>query len=139
MLKTFLINVRDYCYIILMTRNGKEYAEKEYEFLVMVILGLYYSTLLALLAVFHFKVGLPIPSFLIESFFGKVLVGLIMFSPYYLIIKLILKKLAPIPINMDIAPEKLKKARLTLFFIFMIGIVLIVLVPWSLDRLLPSF
>lgn len=55
MLKRFLTNVRDSCYILLMTRNRGKYAEKGHGFLFMLTLRVYYIILLTILAVLQFK------------------------------------------------------------------------------------
>src|SRR5690606_8600730 len=124
------------CYILLVTKNGQEYAEKEHEFLFMLISGVYYVVLLTILAVLQFKVGIRVPEFFRQNVFAVLLGSLLMFSPYYFIARSILKKLPPIPKKIHVTPEKFDKAKRTLLGVFMLGALLVVLLPWTLSLIL---
>ena len=77
----------------------------------MLILGVYYVILLTILAVLQFKAGIRAPELFRQNIFAVLLGGFIMFSPYYFIIKSILKKLSTIPMQKDVTPENLKKQK----------------------------
>jgi len=105
----------------------------------MVLLCGYYIALWVLIAILQYKAGIPVSSIMKDNFIIKVICGFLAYLSNYFLMKYLLGRIAIFPIDKDMFATKYKllirKAILTLAISF----ALCVLIPWSLDRLLPFF
>jgi hypothetical protein len=101
----------------------------------------YYIALLALVAILHYKAGnpIPIPLILEKNILAQLAFGLALLLPYNFFANFILKKISSVPIDKDMPPEKFKPLLRKSILFLLIGFALMVLLPWSIDRLLPPF
>lgn len=134
-----LIDLRDFCFVWLMKQRGEVYAEQGYKFQLKVLCSGYYIALFTLIAILQYKAAIPVPLIMKGNILAQLIFGLVMLIPYNLFFNHIFGKLSTIPIDKNMGPKKfrllIRKAILT----FLLSIALCALVPWSLDRLLPSF
>ncbi|MDF9798618.1 amino acid permease [Catalinimonas alkaloidigena] len=139
MLLQQLIDLRDFFFNMLSKRNGTAYAKKKYQTMLMLIFSSYYMALSLIIAVLQYKAGIAVSPFIKENLFIQLIVGILIFAPYYYAFKLLFRKMAKYPMDKHMSTEKYKGLRKKAWWISMVGIALIVLVPWSLDRLIPAF
>jgi hypothetical protein len=135
-----LVDLRDFCYVWAMRQYGEIGAEQEYKSKLKGVCVMYYLALLALLAILNYKAGnlIPTPKTLEENVFAQIIFGLLLLIPYFFFIDTILKRISSIPIEKNMPPEKFKSHMRKFILFFIIGLALMVLIPWSIDRLLPS-
>ncbi|MGV3588624.1 MAG: hypothetical protein ACO1OF_16585 [Adhaeribacter sp.] len=115
--------------------------EPEYKIKFKGILAGYYISVLTLLAILDNKAGTPIPTpkILKENILAQLAFGLLLILPYNIFMNFILEKISSVPLDEDMPPEKFKSLMRKSVLLFLIGIFLMVLTPWSLDMLLPPF
>ena len=141
MILKHLVDLRDFCYVWAMRQYGKVGGESEYKVKFKGILAGYYMSVLTLMAILEKKAGttIPTPKILKENIFAQAVFGLLLFLPYNTFMNFILRKLSSVPIDENMTPEKFKSLMRKSIFLFLIGMVLMVLIPWSIDILLPPF
>ena len=141
MLLKHLVDLRNFCYVWAMRQYGEVVGEAEYKVKFKGILAGYYISVLTLLAILDYKAGNPIPTpkILKENIFAQAVFGLLLFLPYNTFMNLILRKLSSVPIDKNMPSEKFKSLMRKSILLFLIGMVLMVLIPWSIDMLLPPF
>lgn len=134
-MKAFLIKYRDYCFNELKHRNGETYAYESYKFLFAFTLFVYYAAFVAFVAIIQYKLDIPVPHALKHGL-GFFLSAILYIYLYYLLVKWIFKKLDQNDINENFNNSQLKSMRWKAILIYLFGMSLIVLIPWSLDRLI---
>ncbi|WP_341293795.1 hypothetical protein [Catalinimonas locisalis] len=134
-----LIDLRDFFFNMLSKRNGAAYAKKNYRTMLMLVFSSYYVAFLLIIAVLQYKAGIAVSPFIKENIFIQLIVGIFIFAPYYYTFQFLFRKMAKYPMDKHMSSEKYKGLRRKAWGISMLGITLIVLVPWGLDSLLPAF
>lgn len=139
MILKHLADRRDFCFVCLKQRNGEKYAEQEYKLLLKILCGAYYMSLFNFRDIFQFKAGIAIPLIMKDTILGLLIFGSVFLILYNLLFRCLFNKMSPLPIDKNMQAEKFKfLMRKTIVFVI-IGIALMVLIPWSMDRLLPPF
>ena len=105
-MKGFLIQFRDYCYQELLTKKDEQHAEESYQLLFGTLLYGYYSTLLSILAITQWQLGIPVPAIVKHNFLALLITGVLMHMPYYFLIRWLLKQLSSIPLQYGISYNK---------------------------------
>jgi len=141
MILKHLVNLRDCCYIWAVKQYGEVVGEAEYKIKFKGIFAGYYMSVLTLVAILEKKEKTPIstPTILKENVLALLIFGLLLFLPYNIFMNFILKKISSVPIDKSMPPDKFKSILSEAILLFIIGMILMVLIPWSIDMLLPPF
>ncbi len=134
-----LVDLRDFCYVMLKKRWGESYAEQGYKFRFMILHCGYYVALWTLIGILQYKAGIPPPPIVTDNFITGNIIAFLAFLPYYFLMKYLLRRIASIPIDKNMSPSKYKLLMRKSILTLAISFALCVLIPWSLDRLLPPF
>ncbi|QHT66797.1 hypothetical protein GXP67_09070 [Rhodocytophaga rosea] len=103
-----LVDLRDFCYVMLKKRWGEAYAEQGYAFRFIVFHCGYYIAFWTLIAILQYKAGIPVSPIVKDNFIIKVLCGFLAFLPYYFLMKYLLRRIESIPIDKNMSDEKYK-------------------------------
>lgn len=134
-----IIEIRDFLYIHIKEKSGEQYVMMQLKISMMLTFLMYYMTLVSLIAILQYKSNIPVPPILKGNIIVDFIGGLIMFTPYYFFIRFILRKISVVPIKENLSLVENNRIRSKVFTIVSIGFILMFLVPWAADRLLPFF
>lgn len=134
-----LADLRDFCFVSTMKFRGEEFAEREYKFQLEILCGGYYVAFSAFIGILLYKFGIPVPLILKGNIMVQLIVGLVWIIPYHFLFKYLFLKMSKFPIDKDMEPPKFKALMRKVILLYLLSIALMVLIPWSLDRLLPPF
>ena len=131
-----IVNTRDFLYLVLLERRGEVYANSQHKFLLRVILSPYYISLIAVIGILQYKFGIP-PFFQKSNIIGELIDGLILFTPYIVIMKQIEKKMEHLPLPNKYGDEKKSHLKKTAYKTIIIGFLLLFLLPPVVDYIIP--
>jgi|GEM_PF-6197474 len=132
-----IIECRDYFHITLRNRYNEKIARHDVPNLMLVLFGLYYMSFIIFFAMLQYKSRIPVPPYLKNNLIVAIIGGAIILSPLYFLNNLIMNKLNTIPIDESTATQKQKKMVFKVISIYIFGLILPVLVGWSMQRFVP--
>lgn len=138
MIQRHIVDLRDFIFVLLMKHNDEPYAEKEYKFMVKLWCAWFYMAPFMWLAIIQYKLGVD-PLFVTDNKYLNLAIPLLLLIPYNLIFKKIFKWISIFPIDKRMNENKYKHLRNKAFYITIFGIALNSVIPWAMDRLIPSF
>lgn len=132
-----LVDFRDFCYVRLEKNEGEQLAKWWYKIQLMGFFVPYYISFMFLSAFIMNRTGI-VPAFIYSEnpFMPLVTIPLI-FGPYILFSLYLFRRMAIYPINKQIPAQKYKRLGKKLYIHLLIGGVLVFLLPWSLNKLIP--
>lgn len=138
MIKRQFVDLRDFIFVLLMKNNDEAYAEKEYKFIVKIWCCWFYMAPFMWLAIIQYKLGAK-PLLVTGNNYFNLAIPLLLLIPYNLIFKKIFNHISAIEIDRRMNEEKYKALRTKAIFIYLFGIMLNSIIPWAMDRIIPSF
>lgn len=90
------------------------------------------------LAIIQYKFGAK-PLFVTENNYFNLAIPLLLIIPYNLIFKQLFNHISAIEIDRRMNDKKYKALRTKAIFIYLSGILLNSMIPWAMDRIIPSF
>ena len=131
----YLIDLRDFSYVVLKKYNGEAYAENGYKFQVMAFCCVCYLIVAEIIVVSILKIGVTFPPIMHErNFFTSLLFGALMFVPYVFFFQFLFRKMSKFPIDKDMSLEKYKLLRKKTILFFLLSIVLFVGVSFVINN-----
>lgn len=137
----FVIDVRDFVYLWLTKTHGESFAKKEHEFRLLAYFILYYMALVIALTFLIISL-LPSPNIStgVSNFFeynilSKLLGGVVLFTPYYLLMQRLLKHLTTIPVDFDSNRGSYQKKK-WITIVGFIGSFLLILLIGALNNII---
>jgi hypothetical protein len=130
-----LADMRDFCYVRAEKKHGVKYAEKEHKFDLKVLFSPYFIAFLTILAILKYKTGIMFNITDIELI-QIILVMTPAVILYNIIFNYIYTKLSLFPMDKNMGEKKYKSLSWKSILVLLIGSALVVLIPWSLDRML---
>jgi len=138
MIQRHIVDLRDFIFVLLIKHNDEPYAEKEYKFIVKLWCAWFYMAPFMWLAIIQYKLGMN-ALLVTDNKYINLAIPLLLLIPYNLIFKIIFRWISIFPIDKNMNEIKYRHLRNKSIYIFLFGIVLNSIIPWALDRLMPSF
>ena len=132
-----IILIRDFLFVFLANKHNEQYALRNYKFLLGLTLLPYYVTIFSVVAIFQYKFGIA-PFFKRSNILVNFFNGMVLFSPYFILYKLVERKMSFLPLvkPSEYSVEQYNKGKMKVLEISILGFVSMFVLPPMIEYIL---